>query len=164
MMQMLSAAGLRCPGKSPAFEDSRIEIDISDWTYDYDAIKVLDPHRRCWYLDTPAVFIWIDRDHKQQMKSFDKFGRAMAGLPSIINKKGFIQGLRSDTAESLRTLKSLDKQNPGGMVMRIRFEALLQGKIDTIANELGLDAARMRSVILPRSAKCYDGFLETRLI
>lgn len=100
VMQMLAAAGLRCAGSFPSFEDmavapsldylcppvkDRMKVDVDlatpgpsrEWFDDYQAVKILGAHRvnlsRCYPLE--ACVIWIDRTSIEQAKSQLKVNR-----------------------------------------------------------------------------------------
>lgn len=165
MMQMLSAAGLKCPGRYPAFEDNRIDsIGFDNWMNEYQAVKVLDPQRRqiIWKRDPHARAIWIDRDPKQQTASFHKMMVTMMGLPGLKSRqdrKTWEASLKVDRQKALMRLSG-----SGLLITRVRFEQLIAGEIDKLAKCLGLDADLMRTVIVARDAECLPYMLEAKLL
>src|SRR5690348_17944000 len=76
MMQMLQRGGMKCAGEFPAFEMPETNhCSISrEWLSQFSggAVKILDPHL-CTIENTPAVVLWLSRDHWHQAKSQIKF-------------------------------------------------------------------------------------------
>lgn len=83
-MQMLHAAGLKCAGEYPAFEPEETNMLGQKlkvlWCQQFEAIKILDPHRgRIPNFDYRVI--WVDRDRVQQAVSQVKFAVFVGGLP-----------------------------------------------------------------------------------
>lgn len=165
LMQMLHAAGLNCRGEWPAFEDSRYSFagaDFSDLGPD-DAAKVLwvDPLA----IPARAQCILTSRNHRARTASEIKFGRAV-GLPWE-DTRHVRRRMRKD---SERMQRQIDAATRGRARLRVAFERLVELEPDRVADELAAFigrpevAAAMQACVRPRSAACYDGFLEIDLV
>ena len=163
---MLSSAGLKCPGRYPAFEDSDFDADgYGGKLSEYDAVKIIDPQRQVIDYDGPVTIIWIDRDFMEQAKSFTKM------INVFFNAKGpttrtelnwAIKNLKKDRADAIRKLSRLPKMT--GNIIYLKFENIIKGKINKLAEKLNLDADVMRENIIKRGPKCYQGMIEVKLM
>lgn len=165
---MLDAGGLPCHGDWPAFEDSATHGDLTRHpSLVGKAAKLIvagiDPdliHR------APATsWIWVTRDLKQMAASQDKFARAIFG-----------QGYHGAQRRRLiRMLGDEQTQLPPAMsaaphrCLVVQFEDIIGSPYPTASDisiflDLDLDLAAMAAVVIPRSADCYDGLLETALL
>lgn len=164
VMQMLDAAGLRCPGNHPAFESS--QWALYDYTLDlsqYDAVKWLDPQIASGS-DLPELprhrAIFLTRDHREQAKSHHKFMAWSAGETSSRKQRRATEAsLRRDEPRALRLVRS---RANGVLVMT--FEALLSDPrkhAETLSAFCGgLDAGSMAAVVYNRPVRCLDVMLE----
>jgi len=128
--------------------------------YDGKALKVLVPAD---YHPGEGDYraIWIDRDCKEQAKSWVKVQQARFGVsgdvPAITRK------LRKDRERHVAALKKLTPH-----VMLLKFEGLLKepklwcGRLAEFVG--GLDADTMADVVVPRKPQCIDGILERSLL
>lgn len=163
MMQMLNAAGVRCYGEHPSYEDHRANIggDIASLISDFrgGAIKILDPTYHKWPSDPECVFIWMRRNRFEQAKSNVKFMKAMG----IHMPKGAIAQLqKSFVNDEPRALKLI--RATGGEIVFCTFEQAIRGEITAVSDALGINPDKMRSVIVPRGPECLRGLLELRQI
>lgn len=161
MMQMLNACGLHLSGDYPGFEDNRIESGCGDWMIEYDAVKVLDPQLREFDLgERGAVVIWLDRDLDQQARSFLKMMSVFFGMsPARHAHKCLMRDIETDRKKALRKLERI-----GCEIIRVKFEDLLLGDVDVIAEKFGFDPDIMRSMIIERPPECLVGMLEYGLL
>ena len=163
MMQMLSAAGLKCGGEYPAFEDNRTETVCGEWMDEFEVVKVLDAHRMVFDYHKPATIIWIDRDFVEQARSFSKMMKVFFSLPDISSRaeiRHLAISLKKDRSTAIGKLKHEGFKD----IIFTSFEKLLNGEIDIIADRLDLDAEIMRKQIIPRGPRCLPGMLEVQLL
>lgn len=168
VMQMLEAAGYGVMGDYPIFEHNPDDEDTpSESTLlasEGKAIKVLNPH----LVDFPTRhnyrFIWIDRNVKEQAKSFAKFTEALAGIRVTRQKRFQLQyNFKNDRPLCLTKMKEL------GPVLILDFETILTfpgQQAEKVAEFVGLRddvAADMSAVVEKRSPRCHPAFLELEL-
>ncbi|MCA1570765.1 MAG: sulfotransferase [Chloroflexi bacterium] len=170
VMQMLDAGGVPCHGDWPAFEDPALhERIVEQPTTDLAgrAIKLLTP---VLTLDSvrraPATsWVWITRDIKQMAASQDKFVRMLTGRGYHgAHRRRLIRGL----IEEQRAYPDL-MDTPPHRCYVLRFEDIICQPAVSARNiaaflDLDLDVTAMAAAVVPRSAACYDGLLETALL
>lgn len=164
MMQMLEAGTVPVTGKWPAFEDGRFSVGTTPSVeimrqLEGTAVKVLDPHEVA-LPQGDYLAIWLDRDLKQQAKSYAKFIRLMLGLPGA--KRGALAAsFKRDRPRAIKALVDAGART----VVQVRFESLLAnpaGESHLIAEYLhhaGISVCErgMASAVLPRSPQCEPG-------
>ena len=169
LMQMLDKAGIKCAGSYPDFEDPRgmQELDL-DWLAGYEgAVKILDPHR---YLPAirlvDAKAIRLDRDRKQQARSWCKVSRDVVGRKPN----------REDALRVAKLLKQARKPGvqklvdvTGSVPLFLTYESVVQHPRvngEKIARFLGvdLDLGTMASQVISRPTTCLDGLLERDMV
>lgn len=173
LMQMLNAAGFRCAGDYPGFEPDEIfespEPEFVD-SFIGGAMKLLDPHRVILPPGRSYRFIFLTRSRRQQAQSIVKFLQATGSAPGIITENGFErmkESLKVDQADGLKNITA-----HGCPILRIRFEDLIERRFITVTQivrflDFDHDEERfsaMLKVIRPRSAQCYGGLLELKLL
>ncbi|KKL81376.1 hypothetical protein LCGC14_1995350, partial [marine sediment metagenome] len=125
---------------------------------------VLNPHENRLPTDKRYKFIWMDRDSREHAKSNRKFMRYLKRMPD--NEIPSIKELIKRHGEFVsKGLKYLREEHPESPVRRVRFEAILKrpkAQAMLMADFIGLqlDIRKMIDVVLPRSARCHQGFLE----
>lgn len=168
MMQMLNAGGISTSGRYPAFEDECANLAAFDIARLAEmrgrAVKVLDPHEAPSMDHIPHAAIWIDRNPKQQAKSFAKFSATVLGFHVD-------RGMRVACENSYR------RERPGAMraasadpsnLFRTTFEILIKspGAAMTVLAEwlqpfgFRLDADRAATAALHRGTECLSYMLE----
>lgn len=175
LMQMLNAGGMECGGMYPMFEDPRatraLPADAS-WLAEYSnkALKVLDP---LTYLpdELPleARAIWLDRDMKQQAKSYVKFQKKLLAkkynlqIPpnaAAVQRK-YLRRRRRPSLERVRAVC--------GEPLVLRFEHILSNpvvavhKIREFVTWHVLRPAPMVAQVVKRNPGCLDYLMETDL-
>lgn len=121
-MQMLSSAGLKCAGDFPAFEPDftkNLIIPLSQCSQ-YNAVKILDPHRRTFSGTGNIKAIWLDRNPKEQAKSQIKL-IASTGLTVEVSRASRMALVRSLVNERTQALSTLRKWP----VLKVSFEELI---------------------------------------
>ena len=114
-MQMLHACGLRCAGDPPAFEPPESNplsgSLTAEWIGQFDAIKVIDPHRSV-FPKVSALVLWLDRDPGEQAKSQLKLISAM--MPGLPIENGAARRMRksllADRPTALRSFLGMPVQ------------------------------------------------------
>lgn len=175
LMWMLEGGGLDVTGHHQYFEDPRSmeELDLEFVRSFRGATKILDPHR---YLPkglrlSGAKAIWIDRDRKQQARSWIKKSEDIRR-----RKMRITDNLpRNDVHQIMRMLKQSRKQGvpcladvTGNSVLCLTYENIV-AKPHTnsvrIAEFLGmdLDTRKMALRVIPRKTSCMQGMLENDL-
>lgn len=164
-MQMLDAGGVPCFGEFPAYETDHLGIG-APLTEKFmnerrgQAVKLLDPHRSMISRSVPFVFIWLDRDAKEQTKSQLKLVQhALGGRHTFsdVNQKAWAESLTRDRNEAL--LYSLGKNTPR---LFVAFELLLshsQSEARRISGWLAehgiqMDPLKAAKAVIPRGPKC----------
>jgi len=174
VMQMLSAAGVRCLGEWPSFECPTINpLSIDPDTMRQaqgGAIKVLDPHRVGLPDGFKYDFVWLTRDPYQQALSSIKFGNAL-GLGLIV--AGGSRGAAAALARSYRldepaVLRALWAHRDSRCI-KLRFEGLIErteAMVHNLAESLGLVGREREMVrcVRPRPSSCLPHLLEAELI
>ena len=164
-MQMLYAGGMECCGCAPAFEDSRVNGLPGDsyWLDRCDgmALKVLDP---LTFRMPPGEYrtIWLDRDIKQQAKSWVKFMRNVGQAVPRSSTNEIRKLLQSMRAESLVYVRQMAQAT-----LFLRFEQVLRNPVAEalrIARFVGkpLDVDAMARVVVYRPVECLPYMLELR--
>lgn len=173
MMQMLHAGGMPiscAPGNeaiSGEHEDNVQALKlIALGLADGKAIKCLDPLHFPLPPGKDYIFIWCKRDYREQARSMKKFLAGVAGIR--MNHKMFNdlhRSLRPDTIKSIKYLASL------GTVHVFNYEDMLANPsyearrlYDCLHPHFNLDVNAMAPVVIDRSPKCYNGFMESLLI
>lgn len=172
MMQMLHAGGMPvscAPGNEKISGEHNsntealklIALDMVNGK----AIKALDPLNFPLPPGKDYVFIWCRRNFQEQAKSIVKFLRELGIKASKSDANALHKSLHPDTIKSLRYLENL------GPVHVFEYEEVIAAptvtacRIAKIFDEYCvLDVAAMRSVVIDRSPKCFNGFMETILI
>jgi len=171
LMQMLAAGGMKCSGKWPSFEDTRatrsLPHDIG-WLDEYHgrAVKILAPG---FFLPLGLCFdargIWLDRDPKEQAKSWAKIQRRVGSdVPrSKIHEQRrlFVNQRR----KHLDRLKFVTKDKP----LILRYDTILKmphKAAETVKQFLGvrLDIDKMTEQVVSRKPQCYPGFMESEMV
>ena len=167
LMQMLEAGGAPVVGTWPDYEPAIIEItpgtsDTWRTVARGRCIKVLDPHRYTPPAGEDYRIIWLDRNPVEQARSQLK----MAGAPPTRgNRKGMERLLHRDLRLAQQQLLSIDTAG----IVGIKFEDLIERPARVaaeIATKMGkvLDQPAMVAQVYDRSARCFNGMLEQRLI
>lgn len=183
-MQMLHAAGVRCAGSWPSFEDMRSTsgptlahlIDQLCETTPLDqpcAVKVLEPQRMIIPQPKhprPRRVIWLDRDPRQRAKSAIKFIRAQGWAVDTgrLVRRKYETGFRRDRAPALASLQT---GFPGHRTT-LRFEDIVTKPTEAaeaIAWLAGLEKDRaaivaMANAVRRRKPACLAHMLELDLI
>lgn len=176
VMQMLDAAGVPCAGRYPAYEPAQ----VGPMTFDREwlagqggrAVKMLDPQLLQFSIpDQPYRTIWLDRDHKQQCKSAEKFMAALHGMATPWTRtmrRAWITGYRRDRPRAVRKLRGL------GPVLELTFETLIGDPLATAKRicdfikpwpVIGEDSPRaMEFTVVKRGPECLPYLLEAELM
>ena len=171
MMQMLHAGGLPCFGEGPSFEeDENLPYSMTEpWLRQQigKAVKILDPHLApCKFSNVPRCVIWLDRNHREQAKSFVKFGRIVGGLPFSRRDVGpLAKGLQRDRPLAQRSLGTDQCET-----LFLTFENIIRTPL-LAAEAVGeflqvdcFDTDAAASVVRKRTVDCYKGLLEAELV
>lgn len=167
-MQMLSQGGMDTGEHPecvwPSFEDPRATAEPSGaWMSEYDgkALKVLMPGDYPPNDELTYQAIWLDRDAKEQAKSWVKIQKARFGtsgdVPTITRR------IRRDRRRHVDALRKVTRQ-----LLFLRFEGLLREpelwsrRIAAFVGE-DLDIQRMADVVIPRKSWCAQGIMENTL-
>jgi hypothetical protein len=163
MMQALHAAGLKCAGEYPSFEDDATAAKYipNEYFARFEAVKVLDPHYCTFDKSPPIVVLWMSRDFGEQAKSQDKFIRlvmpdAYAAVRGSVSAKRIERKLADETVECARLLKDIPR-------LTVEFHRLLdipEEVCEEVAefllreNNLSIDPAVMAREIVRRDPAC----------
>lgn len=173
MMQMLHAGGMPiscAPGNEAISGEHESNTEalklIACGLTEGKAIKCLDPLNFPLPPGKEYIFLWCKRDYVEQAKSMAKFLWAVAGIK--VNKgdlKMIHKSLIADTPKSIKYLEGL------GTVHVFEYEAMLaepsyqaQRLYDRLHPWFNLDVNAMAPIVIDRSPKCYNGFMESVLI
>lgn len=162
-MQMLYAGGMECCGCAPAFEDLRVNGLPADTSWldrcDGMALKVLDP---LTFRLPPGEYriIWLDRDIKQQAKSWVKFMRKVGQIVPRSSTHKYRKLLQSRRDESLVYVTEMAQD-----VLFLRFERVLHNPMAEalrMAQFVGqdLDVMAMARTVVDRPVECLPYLLE----
>jgi hypothetical protein len=170
MMQMLNAGGypISCePGNEAVSGEHSDQIstlrEIALGLADGKAVKSLDPLNFPLPPDRNYMFLWMQRDYSEQAKSITKFMKIFLGVnPNRRQTREIESSLPGETDRSIKYLSKL------GVVHRFKFEDCIL-KNDVVIERLSmiipnLNTSAMKSVVISRDIKCYDGMLEAELI
>lgn len=114
--------------------------------------------------ELPYDFIWCRRSAREQALSQLKFLKHVGGLSGIrmeLEWPRLAQGISRDTLPAQAKLRNL----PGARLCEVWFERVLAYPRDE-AHKLGLwlgkalDVDAMVAQVKPRTAQCYQGFME----
>jgi len=166
LMQMFHAGGAEVSGFWPCFEDARTRWlpGGHDWVNEYEgkALKILDPVDCRLPVGPKYRIIWLDRNPKQQAKSFVKIQRDAMGLPAnrrdVPKQSKYIQQKRG------AALNELDKLGPERFAIT-RYEGVLLNPRAAAEsfNQFfggGLDAGKMAAAVQKRKPECSIGIKE----
>lgn len=157
VMQMFHAGGAEVSGYWPCFEDARTRWlpDRHDWVNEYEGkvLKILDPVDCKLPLGPKYRVIWLDRDPKQQAKSFVNVQRNAMNLPAtrkdVPKQSKYIRQKRG------AALNELDKLGPGRFAITSYEGILLNPEAAaTSFNQFfggGLDIDKMASMVEKRT-------------
>lgn len=169
MMQMLCAAGMRCAGDAPGFEPEETLPNgqgispVFCQSMQDGAFKLLDPHRTPLPRGFNYRVIWMRRSRTQQARSMVKMLSAIFPSTSrAASISSLAESLAADEPIALGGFRELCAP-----ILQVRFEDLIDRPdqtVATVADWLGLDPAKMRPVIRPRSSACLEGLLEFDLM
>jgi len=170
MMQMLHAGGypISCePGNENVSGEHSDQIstlrEIALGLADGKAVKSLDPLNFPLPSGKNYTFLWMQRNYYEQAKSITKFMKIFLGVNQNRRQTREIEAsLPKETDQSIKYLSKL------GIVHRFNFEDCIL-KNDIVIDKLsmivsGLNTSPMKSVVVERDIKCYDGMLEAELI
>jgi len=171
LMQMLYYAGMDMGrGEWPSYEDPRQTLNPGgDWVHEYEgkALKWLGideykpkigPNYRC---------VWLDRDTKEQARSWAKIMRAVKGI--TIGRDEINRVAKSMNQRRPKALKELKFYNNSEKPLILTFERLIENP-KASAIELveyldePFDTDRMAAGILPRGTGCASGIMERALL
>ncbi|MEQ8628097.1 sulfotransferase [Ekhidna sp.] len=169
MMRMLLHGGVQvyCDGDFVTFETAKsIQLPKNTaWLKDVTgAVKIIDPYR---HTPPPGDYkiIWLTRDFGEQAKSFAKLQRKQGKPATRRHAQWYKKEFRKVTQRNIRMMAKW-----GNPLLRVKFEELLtdpHGEANRIANflapEFEVDPAKMAAVVVKRSPKNYDGFLESKI-
>lgn len=170
MMQMLCAGGVpvSCtPGNERISGEHETNIEplrlIALGLTEGKAIKVLDPLNFPLPPGKDYIFIWCHRDYTEQANSMVKF---MTALGMKITKNDHRRIAASLPTDTLKSIKYLEKLGP---VHVFNYEKMLTFEeqryvAQALLPHFDVNVSSMQSVVIERSPKCYDGFLEDVLI
>lgn len=164
-MQMLDACGIKCAGEFPSFEPTEVTSGSAiqnDWLDEYEAVKVLDPHRVTFpdLTHRDARAIWLDRNPVFQSVSLVKFMVQVMGVPATHIPKDtagkIVRQMREEIEPALGTLRA-----KGLPITRLSFERAIEcdlGYANSLAAALPGPLARKiswqatRGCLVPRTA------------
>ena len=172
-MQMLHACGLRCAGDFPSFEPDESRPWQAGgvrgrWMGQFEAVKILDPHRGTVERGDIAV-VWLDRSPAMQAVSQLKMAMMLCGFPFQDGAAGkIVRQLREDRPRALEVYAGLP-------ILMTSFDAAIE---DTAAFCRGLadfvnrwmpkcDPVKMAACVRPRTggSQCQpDMAMELSLI
>jgi LPS sulfotransferase NodH len=170
LMQCLAAAGIKCIGNAPGYEDPRtVEEGILSKEVMLDAqggaLKVLEPHCRLLPSGFEYYVIATDRNKREQAKSYLKFIKAYGKRISV--KDGAAIKKLKDMLVSHQEQADVTVNDLTCPVTRVNFENLVSDPIRAlarIADDLGLDLKKLASPIVKRGPECMKKMLEVSLI
>jgi LPS sulfotransferase NodH len=170
LMQCLAAAGIKCIGNAPGYEDPRtVEEGILPREVMLDAqggaLKVLEPHCRLLPSGFEYYVIATDRNKREQAKSYLKFIKAYGKRISV--KDGAAIKKLKDMLVSHQEQADVTVNDLTCPVTRVNFENLVSDPIRAlarIADDLGLDLKKLASPIVKRGPECMKKMLEVSLI
>lgn len=150
MMQALQAAGLKCSGEYPSFEDDATcgKHIPNEYFAGYDAVKVLDPHYCSFDKEPPIAVLWMSRDFTEQAKSQDKFVRLISpdvhalGRRRGVTMKQMSRRLADEAVECGRLLNGIPK-------LVVEFDRLV-----TIPEEVCEEVAEFVQKFIPLPNPC----------
>ena len=177
MMRLLHVGGIEpyCPaeniGNSYESPDTLLLPDDGSWIHLCygKAVKILEPLAcRPPTLETGYRFIVMRRDHREQVKSMEKFLHLVRGLPPLTSteRRRLRRSLDIDFPRMLARLESYRNST----VQIVEFSAVLGNPLATceiVCKFVGLPldrAPHMADVVIPRSAACYPGLLELQVV
>jgi len=168
LMQMLHHGGMRCAGKWPSFEiKETVENSTGDWIHQYEgaAVKFLEPAFRPPKPGLDYRIIWLDRDMKQQAKSWIKLSNSwMGGTCGRTEVRRALAFMRKHRPRMIACINRLGPTPP----LMLEYEAVLANRqmhAQMVAEFVGqpLNVQRMAAGVLKRSGKCANGMLEEKL-
>ncbi len=170
IMQCLQAAGIRCLGNAPGYEDPRtVDEGFLPTELMLDAqggaVKILEPHCRFLPSGFEYVVIATVRDKRQQARSYLKMIKAVGNTTRMSDIKATRRLGRMLHAHQRRADAIIDMLDCS--VYRISFENLVgnpRDALEPLAKELSLDMDRLSSPIRDRPAQCLKGLLEIELM
>lgn len=171
LMQMLSAGGVACVGRPPAFEEPEARADnlTAEWigAQGGRAFKLLDPQLASVRLaEQHAAVIFLTRDVREQAASMAKFGRLALGLQcSRAHRRRLAASLARDLPRARAAFGDLPR-------LEVRFEAFIERPhaaavcLQDILRRFGfeLDADAAARCVRPRAPSCLPGLLEVELL
>lgn len=146
-------------------DHERLEKGDNEWIRQCEGmgVKVLMPCNHAVPKDLEYRFIWMDRDAREHAKSTRKFMKHLKQMPDneIPSIKELVKRHKKYTKKGLKFLHTY----PDCAITRVRFEAVLkrpkvQAHLMASFCGLDIDIKAMAGVVLPRSPRCYNGFLE----
>lgn len=154
-MQMLHSCGLRCAGEYPAFEAPETETVgrgsiRPEWLLQFDAVKVLDPHRAP-FPGINAMVIWLDRDIYQQASSQVKFVKATSwfDVPASA-RKSIAKSLKRERPLAISQFKGMPKLFLNFKDAIANPMMFAQSICDFLGPAWNLEADKMAACVLPR--------------
>jgi len=173
MMRMLDAGGI------PVYAEEKVTYEFAHCERPeriigecFGAVKLMDPVR--WRPPKTErghtikyLFIWMQRDYKQQAQSYAKTQRQLHALtPSREHVRAYMKMFKKETAQAMHLLMH---QYPGSRLLTVSFEALLKNPLEESRRIMGYlqpdfqpRATQMAKVVIKRDPKCLEGFLEER--
>jgi len=173
LMQMLRAGGLDVGNTGhPMYEDGRQTTEKpGPWVREYEgkALKWLDPFKHPMFSGPRYWVIWMDRDVKEQAKSRIKFSKGASkrrGREFHLTRDHRGQTIKLIKERRPKALKDLRRLAEKLLVLR--YESVLldpMAAASRINEHCGgsLDVEAMAAVVVKRSPKCREGFLEEDL-
>lgn len=161
-MQMLEKGGYPCTGEFPAYEEYGVG-EIPFWKLNGTAIKVIDLHMQ--YPPTGDYYvIRLRRNTAEQSKSIVKF---LGTLQNIYISGSGRKIIEKSLADDYKKIDDWARRQKG--CITIDFENLIEQPLQTALQikefiDFPLDENKMAACVVPRSTKCYDGFIEAQLI
>lgn len=148
-------------------DHSKLKDGENEWVKDCEGmgLKNLMPCFHQIPKDLEYRFIWMDRDGGEHAKSNRKFIHVLKHTPieKIMSKREFRERHKKYTKIGLDFLKTY----PYSKLIRVRYEAVLnkpyqqaQRIADFLSDYHQLNVKEMSEVVIPRSPRCYPGFLE----
>ncbi|MCH8136647.1 MAG: sulfotransferase domain-containing protein [Proteobacteria bacterium] len=143
VMQMLKAGGISVDGTAPWYETR--DIYDGHWIAQQAgrAIKILEPHKRGITFESGDYkSIWIDRDPREQAKSYIKFLRDRKHVPIAdpgYQRKKLIASFKEERPKGVAVCEDL------GPVLYLQFEKLIEEPVLCaldIALFVGIDSIR----------------------